>query len=76
MLFLLAAALVGDLIFLPAILAGPLGKFFGKERPLSEVQLDVQTSEPTLLLVAEATDVSVEQLPESKNHYGQQRRIE
>jgi hypothetical protein len=76
MLFLLAAALVGDLIFLPAILAGPLGKFFGKERPLSEVQLDVQTSEPTLLLVAEATDVSMEQFPEGKNHYGQQRRIE
>lgn len=32
MLTLLAAALVGDLVFLPAILAGPLGKYFGKER--------------------------------------------
>ena len=31
MLFLLAAALVGDLIFLPAVLASPLGKYFGRE---------------------------------------------
>ena len=31
MLFLLSAALIGDLIFLPALLAGPLGKYFGKE---------------------------------------------
>ena len=33
MLFLLSAALIGDLIFLPALLASPLGRFFGKERP-------------------------------------------
>jgi predicted RND superfamily exporter protein len=33
MLFLLVMALVGDLILLPAILAGPLGKYFGKEHP-------------------------------------------
>ncbi|MEM9410232.1 MAG: MMPL family transporter, partial [Planctomycetota bacterium] len=35
MLFMLAAALIGDLILLPAILASPLGKFFGKpaEKP-------------------------------------------
>lgn len=32
MLILLVAALIGDLILLPAILAGPLGRFFGKER--------------------------------------------
>lgn len=38
MLFLLVAALVGDLIFLPALLASPLGKFFGKEIPLEEVE--------------------------------------
>ena len=31
MLFLLAAALVGDLIVLPAVLASPLGKYFGRE---------------------------------------------
>ena len=28
MVFLLIAALIGDLILLPAILAGPLGRFF------------------------------------------------
>ncbi len=33
MLFLLAMALVGDLILLPALLAGPLGKYFGKTKP-------------------------------------------
>ena len=33
MLILLAMALVGDLILLPALIAGPLGKYFGKERP-------------------------------------------
>ena len=33
MLFLLSMALVGDLILLPALLAGPLGKYFGKEHP-------------------------------------------
>ncbi len=32
MLLLLAAALIGDLILLPALLASPLGRFFGKER--------------------------------------------
>lgn len=32
MLVLLAMALVGDLIFLPAILASPLGRFFGEEQ--------------------------------------------
>lgn len=35
MLVLLVAALVGDLIFLPALLAGPLGRLF-KPRPSSE----------------------------------------
>jgi len=33
MLILLGMALVGDLILLPALIAGPLGKYFGKERP-------------------------------------------
>jgi len=32
MLTLLAAALVGDLVFLPAILAGPVGRVFGRRR--------------------------------------------
>ena len=33
MLTLLVAALVGDLIFLPALLASPLGKYFCPKRP-------------------------------------------
>lgn len=33
MLVLLSMALVGDLVLLPAILASPLGKYFGKEQP-------------------------------------------
>ena len=33
MLILLGMALIGDLILLPALIAGPLGKYFGKERP-------------------------------------------
>ncbi|MFT7633831.1 MAG: putative RND superfamily exporter protein [Mariniblastus sp.] len=56
MLFLLAMALVGDLIVLPALLAGPLGKYFGKERPLEE-QLDLASegtpNQPTLRLLGE-----------------------
>lgn len=32
MLVLLCAALIGDLIFLPALLASPLGRFFGREQ--------------------------------------------
>lgn len=36
MLVLLAMALVGDLVFLPALLASPLGRFFGEERPQAQ----------------------------------------
>ncbi len=36
MLVLLVVALIGDLIFLPALLASPLGKFFGKEKNRDE----------------------------------------
>ena len=48
MLFLLMAALVGDLIFLPAILASPLGRFFGKEL---ENAGENSSDEPALNLV-------------------------
>jgi len=64
------------LIFLPAILAGPLGKFFGKERPLSEVQLDVETSEPKLLVVGEVAIDSSQDLPEIESSTERHRRIE
>jgi predicted RND superfamily exporter protein len=36
MLCLLAMALVGDLVFLPALLAGPLGAFFEPARPAAD----------------------------------------
>ena len=36
MLFLLCAALVGDLVFLPALLAGPLGGVFKSRRPAND----------------------------------------
>jgi len=38
MFALLATALIGDLIFLPALLASPLGKYFGKELTEEERQ--------------------------------------
>lgn len=56
MFFLLVMALVGDLILLPAILAGPLGKFFGKERPQGEIQSHKSPDsdqEPALRLVGD-----------------------
>ena len=81
MLFLLVAALVGDLIFLPALLAGPIGKFFGKERPLSEdpsLAGVADSREPTLRLIgdekAETTpEIILPPLVDSKEHL---RRIE
>jgi predicted RND superfamily exporter protein len=44
MLFLLAAALIGDLIILPAVLASPLGKYFSKIPPA-----DGQASDSTII---------------------------
>jgi predicted RND superfamily exporter protein len=46
MLALLAAALIGDLVFLPALLASPLGRVFSKkppkpDRPATKVLPDV-----------------------------------
>jgi hypothetical protein len=36
MLFLLSTALIGDLFILPAILASPLGKYFGTPANISQ----------------------------------------
>ena len=36
MLILLTVALIGDLVFLPALLSSPFGKYFGKELPPEE----------------------------------------
>jgi len=62
MLIVLIMALVGDLILLPALLAGPLGKYFGKERPQSE-NLEVESFEvePKLRLIG---DQAAESMPE------------
>ena len=48
MLVLLAAALVGDLVLLPALLAGPLGRFF---RPREGANLHTNDSPETLSVV-------------------------
>ena len=52
MLFLLFAALVGDLIVLPAVLASPLGKYFGRELSDSErAKLDLPNQDDSLRVV-------------------------
>ncbi len=54
MLLLLAAALVGDLILLPAILASPLGRFFGKERKQGNPDANVgEAHEPSVPVIHE-----------------------
>lgn len=57
MLFLLAAALIGDLIILPAILASPLGKYFSKTLPKDPV-VDTDASSPSHVALDEATEIS------------------
>ena len=58
MFILLAMALVGDLILLPALIAGPLGKYFGRELSEEErEQLRAQELEnESLELVTEGAD--------------------
>ena len=69
MLLLLAAALIGDLIFLPALLASPLGRFFGKERPASEEGSG--SDEPSIRIVGE-TEEYPDIHPDSLNHLNEQ----
>jgi len=59
MLVLLMVALIGDLIFLPALISGPLGKYFGKELPAAErealakkKQLETRVTNPDLIVSA------------------------
>ena len=61
MLILLGMALIGDLILLPALLAGPFGKYFGKERPLEEVEAErlANQTEPTLRLIGDQASTVV-----------------
>ena len=61
MLFMLAAALVGDLILLPAILASPLGRFFGKVRKkTTDENENEDDSEPYQIRVVSKFDDSTE----------------
>ena len=76
MLFLLTAALIGDLIFLPALLASPLGRFFGKERPDAGQNQDAGASGPSpdqdeteLKVVSEVTGAP-ERHPDSLKQIG------
>lgn len=57
MLFLLAAALIGDLILLPAILAGPLGKYFCNLEPKKQGAAALEESLTDDLEEEEATPV-------------------
>ena len=55
MLTLLAAALVGDLLFLPALLASPIGKFFSSENQSRRVTVyHVEPQRTTFCAGAEA----------------------
>ena len=70
MFFLLVMALIGDLILLPALLAGPLGKYFGKELPESQrISFDGAHSDSEMSLrvvdeVGETTEVASNRKPE------------
>jgi len=55
MLVLLAAALVGDLILLPSLLAGPLGKWFRPRPPLAGVQPESGPDMSEALIQSSAT---------------------
>ena len=57
MMFLLAAALVGDLIFLPALLTGPLGKLF--TRGLDKKVKNTQGSDRTTALENETPNPAI-----------------
>jgi len=67
---LLAAAIVGDLIFLPALLAGPLGKFFtGGLKPKKSKQ-DQSTSESLDQPVEERESLRVHEPSAPAPHFG------
>ena len=69
MLMLLGAALVGDLIFLPALLASPLGKLFGKERPVTEEEPELE--EPSIRIASETEEDFPDIHPDSLSHLDQ-----
>ncbi|MFP6691497.1 MAG: MMPL family transporter [Pirellulales bacterium] len=60
MLILLSAALVGDLIFLPALLAGPIGRFFTRRlQKQAEVQRATSPEIPTPHFVPQGSPADV-----------------
>ncbi len=76
MLFLLAAALIGDLIFLPALLASPLGKYFGKEKPRDDATVaggfaDGEFSDGAALRVVHDDSTDTDVHPDSLRHLEQ-----
>lgn len=66
MLILLVAALIGDLILLPAILAGPLGRFFGKEKPDAKDELTMTDSFEEESLELRVVDADADGTPDAK----------
>jgi hypothetical protein len=75
MLTLLVAALVGDLILLPAILAGPLGKYFCPKdttrMPLDPTAEEEHTSapdSPAVLPIGESSALKAPQHTKQQNH--------
>ncbi|MFH1268830.1 MAG: MMPL family transporter, partial [Planctomycetota bacterium] len=59
MLVLLVAALFGDLIFLPAVLSSPLGRFFRGSKKAKDAPADVQSGLPA----GEVVDVTLPDAP-------------
>ncbi len=64
MISMLGAALVGDLLLLPAILAGPLGKFFGGKAPAADAVKDWNRA-PALDAATQSSPTEPVRLPES-----------
>ncbi|MCA9237843.1 MAG: MMPL family transporter [Planctomycetales bacterium] len=67
MITMLGAALVGDLLLLPAILVGPLGRFFGGENGVAEAEdvADGYVNEPAPAERAAATVADPQKVAES-----------
>ncbi len=66
MLVMLATALVGDLILLPALLAGPAGRFF---KPRKDARGNPINANPTVQTVPSDLDTAAEALPHRKVHF-------
>lgn len=80
MLFLLMTALVGDLILLPALLASPLGRYFGKEKSAADLNeneigsplLDAASPAPLRIVGSSKPEVI---LPDDSSHDRETKRL-